>query len=118
MTAKQRRRGLDVAEMVAKIAGEEPDGFAKDTLYRAARAIRTHYGYKESEKEEVVLKKIAVGASTISDLIRETGFPQPDIWRITKSLVERGEILEQKMSYSGTGRPTFLYFLTDTPGFD
>lgn len=113
LTAKQRRRGLDVAETVAKIAGEEPDGFAKATLYKAARTIRTHYGYKESEKEAVVMKKIAIGASTINDLIRETGFPQPDIWRITKTLTERGEIIEKKMSYSGNGRPILLYVLTD-----
>lgn len=113
LTAKQRRRGRDLAESVAKMAAAEPEGFAKIELYRAANAIRKHYGYKESEKEAEVLRRIRIGASTVNDLIRETGFTQPDIWRITKALEESKLIYLQKVSVSGNGRPSCLFFATN-----
>jgi uncharacterized membrane protein len=115
LTPKQRRRGLDFAEEVAQMAARSPDAVTKKELYAVATSMRKRYGYSESEKQTVVLAMIRMGASSASDLIRETGLDRPDVWRITKHLEEAGRIRLQKISAAGDkgGRPSFLFFCTE-----
>ena len=79
--------------------------------------MRKRFGYSEQEKIELIIRRMRLGASTINDLIRETGFTQPDIFRITKDLEARSIITVQSISRSGTGRPAVLMFLNEEPEF-
>ena len=115
VTIKQRKRGLEIAETVATIAAGAPDAFTKKTLYRAVVSIRKEFGFSESEKEAEVLRRILIGASTVNDLVRETGFPQPDVWRITRSLEKGGLVYFQSLSTTGNGRPATLIFPVENP---
>jgi len=112
LTSKRRRHAAETAEAVALIAASSSDPFIKKELYRAVNAIRKHFGYTAAEKEAEVLRRIKIGASTVNDLIRETGFPQQDIWDITKRL-ESAKLIElQRLSVSGNGRPGCLFIAT------
>jgi DNA-binding MarR family transcriptional regulator len=113
LTPKQRRRGLDFAEQVAALAGEALDATTKKELYSVVHSIRKRYGYSEAEKEREILRKLALGASSVSDLIRETFIVQPDVWRLTKKLEEEGLIRSEMISATGNGRPILLFFLVD-----
>lgn len=114
-TPKQRRRGLDFAERVAMLAAEAPDAVTKKELYSCVKSMRRRYGYSETEKLSVVLGMIKVGASSLADLVRETGIDRSDVWRITTRLEQEGSIRLQKISAAGSqgGRPTFLFFPSD-----
>lgn len=76
--------------------------------------MRKRFGYSEQEKVELVIRRIRLGASTIKDLIRETGFNQQDVYRITKDLEARRVISVQAIRMAdGAGRPLVLMFLND-----
>ncbi len=113
MTAKRRRYGRETAERIAAMAAESSDAFVKKELYRAANSIRKHFAYTEAEKEAEVLRLIGIGACSANDLIRETGFPQQDIWDITKKLEEAKLIELQRLRLADTGRPACLFFPTN-----
>lgn len=110
LTAKQRRAVLEYAGRLAELAAEAPNDDAKRRVYVAVNVLRKTYGYSEQEKRQVILDKIELGASSIADLIKETGFAQPDVHRLTKELEEAGLIKLQKISHSGNGRPALLFF--------
>jgi|SRR6185369_162648 len=114
MTSKRRRYGRETGEQIAAMAAESPDPFIKRELYRAANAIRKHFAYTEAEKEKEVLRLIAIGAASVSDLIRETGFPQQDVWEITKRLEAANLIELQRLRLAETGRPACLFFPVNT----
>jgi cupin superfamily acireductone dioxygenase involved in methionine salvage len=114
MTAKRRRYGRETAEKIASMAAESQDPFIKKELYRAVNAIRKHFAYTEAEKEQEVLRRITIGASTVNDLIRETGFAQQDIMNITKKLEDSHLIELQRLRLADkAGRPTCLFFPTN-----
>lgn len=111
MTSKRRRYGKEIADTLATMASESTDAFVKKEIYRAVNSIRKHFMYTEAEKEQEVLRLIKIGASSMNDLIRETGFTQPDVWDITKRLESAKVIRFQKMNpHNGAGRPTCLFF--------
>src|SRR6476646_4208809 len=114
ISIKQRRRGLAFADRIAELASEAFDEQTKRELFSVANSVRKRYGFSEAEKESVILGRIKVGAGTIEDLRRETGFTQPDIWRIVRSLEEGGSIKCQSFSNKGNGRPTVLLMMNDT----
>lgn len=113
MTSKRRRNGRETAEAIASMAAESVDPFIKKELYRATNAIRKHFAYTEAEKQKEILRLVRLGASSMSDLIRETGFTQPDVWAITKQLEASGLIEFQKLRLRDSGRPAYLFFPAD-----
>lgn len=110
MTARKRRAVLEFAGRLAELAAEAPNDDAKRQVYIAVNRLRKTYGYSEQEKRQVILDKIGLGASSVADLIKETGFAQPDVHRLTKELEAAGLIKLQKISHSGNGRPALLFF--------
>jgi hypothetical protein len=113
LTPKQRRRGLDFAALVAALASAAFDSVTKKELQRVASSIRKRFGFSEAEKVSEVLRCIKDGASSVQELIDETSFVQPDIWRITKQLEHDDLIRSEKVMIKGTGRPTWRFFPKD-----
>ncbi len=109
-TADQRRHGKDISEAICVMAAESSDEFIKRELYKAANSIRRHYGYSEAEKESEVLRQIRIGAASVTDLVRETGFTPPDISNITQKLERSKLIRVQRANLLGNGRPALLFF--------
>lgn len=111
LTPKQRRRGLDFAERVAELAALSPDAVTKKELYGVVKSMRRRYGYSEAEKASVIMATIRVGASSVADLIRETGIDRSDVWKVVQQLETDGSVRFQKISArDGRGRPSFLFF--------
>lgn len=115
ISIKRRRRGLEFAENLARMAGDAPDDEARRDLYACVNRLRRRYGFSEAEKRQIVLHRVRVGAATIGDLVRETGFTQPDVSAIVRDLESGGLIRCEKISLSasGVGRPTVLIIPTE-----
>lgn len=109
-----RREMLRFAEMIAEIAANQaPDATIKSELYRVVKSIRQRYGYSEADKDREVLRLVRTGASTVPDLVRETGWAEVDVWKITRRLEEMQLVRFQKLSVTGKGRPAVLIFAVD-----
>ena len=114
LTPKTRRRGLDFAEEIASLAAKAFDDRTKKELYAVVHSVRKRYGYTEAEKETEILRRIAMGASSVNDIVRETGFNSQDVWRIVKLLEEGRRIRSQMLSNTGKGRPVLLFFAVES----
>lgn len=108
ITPKQRRRMLDFADEIAKLAAGVPDTETKRDLYKAAQSVRRRFGFSESEKKALVRKAIDLGANTFRDLAYETGFPLEIIKEVVGGLERDGKARTERMSLSGHGRPQVL----------
>lgn len=110
LSIKHRRRGLRFAERIAQLLPDAPDEDARRDVYGVVTRMRIRYGFTPDEKREIVLSRIRIGASTIHDLIRDTGFSQPALWAILQKLEADNLIRIQKMSASAAevGRRTHL----------
>lgn len=110
LSIKHRRRGLRFAERIAQLLPEAPDEDARRDVYGVVTRMRIRYGFTPEEKRQIVLSRIKIGASTIHDLIRDTGFSQPVLWAILQQLEAEKLIRIQKMSASAAevGRRTHL----------
>lgn len=110
LSIKHRRRGLRFAERIAQLLPEAPDEDARRDVYGLVTRMRIRYGFTAEEKRHLVLSRIRLGASTVHDLMRDTGFSQPAIWAILRQLEAEDLIRVQKMSTSAAevGRRTHL----------
>jgi len=110
LTPRTRRICLGFADRVAEFAIDAPNDDTRRIVYEAANRIRKAYGFSEVEKAAYVLGRVKIGASTTTDLVRETGFDQGELGRILNDLQDAGEVVLRKQSLSGNGRPAMLYF--------
>ncbi len=113
LSLKQRRRVLEYADCVAGLAADAPNDDSAASVWKAVRYLRNQYGFSDKEKEDLILKKIELGAQSIGDLASATGFPSQVVHDMINNLETRGMIEFRKMSVSsnGLGRKPLLIFL-------
>jgi hypothetical protein len=107
-SADDKRKGLAFADDLARLAREAPDSESKARVYAAANFVRQRYGFTDKEKIEDVLHFICLGAATVDDLVRETGFPKEKISGIVTSLAEHKMIRVQTLKDGRQGPPRQL----------
>jgi predicted transcriptional regulator len=111
LSVKERRRRLDYAALVAKVASEAPDAETKRIVYTAVRIIEERFGFSREEKKKVLLRLITVGAASIAEIERESNFRRNDIHLLVAELVKEGSVTERWLNGRGDrGRPAVRYF--------
>ena len=110
LTLKQRRRLLVFADEIAALAARCPDNGAKSGLYSIAGQLRRRYGFSDDEKRHEILRTVRCGASTVRDIVTETGFSRPEVMDKIRALEAAGLLLVQRLSISMRGRPALLIF--------
>lgn len=109
----KKRRALDFAEKLAKLAAKSPDVESKQKIYVAANYIRQTYGLSVKEKQEIILEAIENGAITQSDICEETNLRVQDVSEILKQLKKERKVKTHKMSITSSGgRPSEIWLLT------
>lgn len=103
LTTKQKRRGLDFANKVAAIAPAAPDDTSKKAILAAANHLREHYGFKDTDKRDVIKRSLHLGCRTYDDLVRETKFPRADIIRLVMDMKNGGEVDVYTLERNGEG---------------
>ena len=111
LTRQARQKGLTVADKIAALAKSAPDLIGKQEMYRAAQRLRTHYGFSENEKRDLVKKYIKLGCNTYKDLENEIGWPNEILSPIVNNLAEEGVIELSSFGSGGTGRKSLLILL-------
>lgn len=108
LSSKERQTALRFADEIAELAAKAPDETTKSDLYKVVGSVRRRFGFSEQEKLEEIFRAIELGATTMSDLVRETAFP-PQVVRWGARLLEEHGLIElQKLSLTGNGRPSLL----------
>jgi hypothetical protein len=108
LTNKKRREGLEYSNRVVRLAAESPDISTRRMLNKVVHSLRKRYGYSEEEKELEILKCIRDGATTVRELIEETGFADYEVARATKRLLSSNRIRIERMRVGRRGPPSYL----------
>ena len=114
---KMRLRILKTAAELADIAARPgtPDD-VKTEIYKTVQALRKRYGFTDDVKREEMLRLMSLGASSIRDIINETGFDRDDVYKIIEDLETEGSIVRRFIppASGGAGRPMMLFFMKNT----
>ena len=114
LTPKQRRRGLEFANTLAKQAAMAPDIISKKAIFRAVKEIREYHGFSVEQKQDLICRMIRLGCATYEDLVRETHFQKPHVIDIIRSMSDAGIVsLTTLQSGDRAGRPITYIRLAD-----
>jgi predicted ArsR family transcriptional regulator len=107
----ERRTALAHSDRLAKLGFEAPNSEIKRQVDRAVFLIRKEFGFTSSTRRTEILKLIEIGAGTLRDLSRETGFLTRDIIDVLAALEREKKIFSWPITDGGRGRPRMLYEL-------
>lgn len=104
-----RRRRLDYAKELARVAAGAPYDDLKKRVNGLANSIRQEYGFTHRAKVAEVAYHNALGCWTVEDLVHSTGFKWSDVQECLNELVACSKVRKTKPDAPGNGRPAFLY---------
>lgn len=104
-TLKEKRRGLEFADLVAELAARAPDGFSKTLLYQARNTMQRHYGFSDADKRRHIAIFLHAGCSNLEELCREMGMPKAVVSEMVGKMEADHEIEITPLSVSTGGRP-------------
>lgn len=106
LTKQDRLMGSEYANRVAALAQEAPDFFSKRRVYQVADELRRLYGFSDEQKKEWLLKLVACGCATYTNLVHEMKMPKSEIVALVGLLVEEKQVRLRQMNNGRRGRPT------------
>jgi hypothetical protein len=105
LSNRHRKIALDFTDQISKLAADAPTNEIKRELYGCVKRLNRIYGFTDEEKEQEVMRLILLGASSVQELIRESGFNVKYVSQIIGRLEKAGKIRVCKIRRNETGRP-------------
>lgn len=108
-----RSQALQAISDTLQLANEFPLGSPARRIFKtAAKHLKLHYIYTDSQKKGLVLMQISMGNRKISDMVDALGLKRPEINYLLGELLAAGYVAErQGKPETGPGRPARIFDL-------
>lgn len=105
VNSHRRRVALDFGDEIAKLAARAPTSEIKRDLYACVKRINRLYGFSQEQKEQEILRLVHLGASSLQELVQESGFDIKYVCNILRRLETDNKVRIVQIRREGKGRP-------------